>query len=167
MAIDKSGKWWVGSEPADLQEYLTAYTDSQCAYAATSYRPVVCSCGSERFLLDRAGSVTRRTCPACGQFKMVCRKVEDWEESEAEEGVEPYSCIDCASHEANVMVGFANYDDAPGTRRGQVVLRWCSCANAEYWVVSTTARLAERRPPRFTKQCSDQCLWPLVIGYSA
>jgi hypothetical protein len=44
---------------------------------------------------------------------MVCRGVEEWEESEAEEGAEPYSCVDCASQEANVLVGFARYDEAP------------------------------------------------------
>jgi hypothetical protein len=130
MAIDKSGTWWVGSESHDIQEYLTAYTSEDGGYATTSYRPVVCSCGSERFRLDRARSVTRRTCPACGQIKLICHEAEDWEESEADEGSEPYSCIDCASDEVNVMVGFANYGEVPefdGVKWFYVGVRCAGC----------------------------------------
>jgi len=26
MSIDKSSKWWVGTEPEDIKEYLEAYS---------------------------------------------------------------------------------------------------------------------------------------------
>jgi hypothetical protein len=30
MAIDKSGKWWVGTEPQDFKEYLEAFSVGRC-----------------------------------------------------------------------------------------------------------------------------------------
>ena len=111
MAIDSSGQWWVGSAPADIQNYLEAYTRSEGAYPATVCRVVRCHCGSDRFRLERADDATRRTCVACGHIHLICRNAEDWEEAEAEEGVEPYSCIACNAKEANLTVGFASYED--------------------------------------------------------
>jgi hypothetical protein len=111
MAIDDSGQWWVGSEAADIQDYLAALTRSDGGYPSTSYRPIQCNCGSVRFTLDRAGDIARRTCEACGAAKFICRKREDWEEAEAEEGAEPYACVECGTKEANLTVGFAGYED--------------------------------------------------------
>jgi hypothetical protein len=130
MAVDDSGKWWVGSEPANIQEYLEAFTQSEGAYPARLFRLVRCSCGSERFKLERASEVTRRTCASCGYHKYICREAEDWEEAEAEEGTEPYSCVECAAREANIVVGFAVYDDNPqidGVKWFYVGVRCAEC----------------------------------------
>jgi len=62
-------------------------------------------------MLERSGDVARRTCAMCGTSKFVCRESEDWEEAEAEEGVEQYACVECGTKEANLTVGFAGYDD--------------------------------------------------------
>ena len=113
MAISVSDDWWVGSEPADIQDYLEAYTESEGGYLAKMFRQVVCSCGSERFNLERASEITRRVCLSCGDIKFICRKIEDWEEAESFEDVEPYACVDCGEPEANIVVGFARYDENP------------------------------------------------------
>lgn len=110
MAIDDSGKWWIGSEAADIEPYLVAYTQSEGAYPITAYRAVSCSCGSDRFLLERAREVTRRICAACGYSGFICRETEDWEEAEAEESVETYLCVECGSPAAQIGVGFAGYE---------------------------------------------------------
>jgi hypothetical protein len=130
MAIDDSGDWWVGSEPADLQEFLAAFTQSEGGYLAKTFRLVRCSCGSERFKLDRASEVTRRACASCGSAKFICRESEDWEEAEADEGAESYSCVECKSPEANVVVGFAGYDHNPdidGVKWFYVGVRCAEC----------------------------------------
>ena len=110
MAIDDSGEWWVGSEAADIETYLAAYTQSEGAYSTTAYRVIICSCGSDRFSLERASEVTRRRCAACGCSGYICRQAEDWEEAEVEEEVEPYLCVHCGCQEANIGVGFTGYE---------------------------------------------------------
>ena len=50
MAIDTAGKWWVGSSPQDLEEYLRAYSED--SYLATVFRLARCQCGSEIFSLE-------------------------------------------------------------------------------------------------------------------
>jgi hypothetical protein len=114
MAIDDSGEWWVGSEAADIAEYLTAYTCAEGAYPVKACRLIQCPCGSLRFRVARAAEVTRRVCPACRRTKFICRLKGDWEEAEAEEGVESYTCVSCGSKHANIAVGFAGYDQNPG-----------------------------------------------------
>jgi hypothetical protein len=47
VAIDKSGKWWVGDSPEDLHEYLKTYAD----YPMQEFRLAKCTCGSSRFQL--------------------------------------------------------------------------------------------------------------------
>ena len=39
VAIDISGKWWTGSEPADVAEYLRAYTAGQDILMGLPGRP--------------------------------------------------------------------------------------------------------------------------------
>jgi ribosomal protein L37E len=130
MAIDDSGEWRVGSEATDIQEFLAAFTQSEGSYPTKSFRLVRCSCGSERFNLARAAEVTRRTCAACGFATFICRRAEDWEEAEAYDAVEPYSCVECDAKEANVVVGFAGYDENPeidGVKWFYVVVRCAEC----------------------------------------
>ena len=49
MAIDTSGKWWVGSEAADIADYLKAYQAEGHEVNAT--RLCRCHCGSTAFEL--------------------------------------------------------------------------------------------------------------------
>jgi len=130
MAVDDSGQWWVGSEPADIQTFLEAFTQSEGGYPATSFRLVRCLCGSELFRLERASDVTRRTCVSCGHGKFICREAEDWEEAEEEAGTEPYSCVECDAEQANVLIGFAAYEQNPeidGVKWFYVGVRCADC----------------------------------------
>jgi hypothetical protein len=118
VAIDDSGDWWVGSGPADIKEYLAGYTRSEDAYPATAYRAIRCKCGSDRFRFERALSITRRVCAACGDVRYVGRDGSSagWEEAAEDEAPEPYACVDCGCTEANATVGFAGYPEAPAVR---------------------------------------------------
>jgi hypothetical protein len=113
MAIDKSGDWWIGSSPDDIQEFLTEWTTEEDGYVPSVFRRVRCDCGSEEFEFERAGDIVRRTCAKCSSNKFICRTSEDWEEAEEEEGSEPFSCVECDGTKANLVIGFALYDDQP------------------------------------------------------
>jgi len=130
MAIGRSGEWWVGSDLSDVSEFLAAFTQSEDAYPAREFKEVRCPCGSERYRLERAAEVTRRTCAACGSSRVILRTDEDWEEAEVEEGKEPYECAICTCKEANVVVGFAGYDEDPeldGVKWFYVGVRCAAC----------------------------------------
>jgi len=49
MGIDKSGKWWVGTSPSDIKEYLEAYSSE--GYPAQEFRQAKCACGGVTFEL--------------------------------------------------------------------------------------------------------------------
>jgi hypothetical protein len=65
MSIDTTGKWWKGTEPADIREYLVAYTED--GYSVNEFRLARCSCGSDIFNLgaDDDEGVAKRTCLKC------------------------------------------------------------------------------------------------------
>jgi len=69
MTIDTSGKWWKGSGPDDLGEYLRALAPQEIGYALDAVRLARCACGSNTFSLraDRDEGGAERTCQACEQ----------------------------------------------------------------------------------------------------
>jgi hypothetical protein len=100
-----------------LSEYLAHYTATEQAYPATAFHPVSCACGGDRFTLDRAGTVTRRTCAGCGQVRYIDRfgTGEGWLEAvEDQEGEDAYFCEACEGDCAQVCLGFAGYPESPG-----------------------------------------------------
>ena len=100
-----------------LAEYLTYYTTTEQAYTATAFLPVFCSCGHDRFTLDRAGAATRRKCTQCGQVRFINRfgNDESWLESvEDQMSEEAYFCQACGSNQAHVCIGFGGYPESPG-----------------------------------------------------
>ena len=107
MAIDTSGKWWVGQQPEDLQEYLIAYSADN--YPVEQFRLVRCECGSIEFHLeaDDNEGCARRTCVKCKKRHLVCDSDEYWEDAEPE----LCKCVECKSTIVNVGVGFALYED--------------------------------------------------------
>jgi hypothetical protein len=111
LAIDDSGTWWVGSDTGDIEPYLVAYTQPPDGYPITTFHPVRCACGHDRFRLQRAGDIARRSCAACGTVAYTCRQAEDWEEAADEEDPEAYACVECRCEQANVGVGFAGYGE--------------------------------------------------------
>lgn len=109
MAIDTSGKWWIGSDPMDIREYLQAY--SQEGYPTSQFRLCECTCGSKTFKLeaDDNEGAAKRECVKCKKSHFICEGDEYWADAEPE----PWVCIECNSTDANVGIGFAMYADEP------------------------------------------------------
>lgn len=106
MTIDKTGKWWVGTEPADATDYLVAYEAE--GYAVDETRICRCSCGSVTFLLeaDPDEGCARRTCSTCGSVHLICDSAEYWCDANPKQWV----CTECGHQECNVGVGFSLYE---------------------------------------------------------
>lgn len=107
MAIDKLGKWWVGSEPYDIEEYVRAYSSDGCK--TDEFRLAKCACGSTEFGLwaDDNEGVAKRVCGACNTEHFICDSGEFWPDADPEE----YTCVECGSKSANVGVGFSLYPE--------------------------------------------------------
>ncbi len=123
MTIDTSGKWWKGSAPEDLEEYLHAFSGQ--SYPIHEFRLVKCECGCDHFILEADGeeSVARRTCASCGKVHYICDSEEFWEEASPKK----YKCVTCRSPQANVAVGFALYDDKSAVHWLYVGCRCAKC----------------------------------------
>lgn len=106
MTIDTSGKWWVGSAPEDIEQYLIAYTAD--AYPVHEFRLANCACGCADFVLeaDDDEGVARRRCAACEREHLICDSAERWEDGAPEQ----WSC-ECGSRHTNVGVGFSLYPE--------------------------------------------------------
>ena len=109
MAINTSGKWWVGDSPEDIGAYLKAYSSD--AYEVHQFRLAKCTCGSVEFELeaDDDEGVARRTCVSCKKSHHLCDSADYWDEADPE----LWNCVECGSTRANVGVGFSLYDDDP------------------------------------------------------
>jgi hypothetical protein len=111
MAIDKSGKWWIGSDAEDLREYLIAFSED--GYLATEFRMACCACGSNVFHLavDSDEGTAKRSCVDCGGAHFICDSEEFWEDASPKK----WKCIGkCKSKTVDICVGFAlreNRDD--------------------------------------------------------
>jgi len=124
VAIDKTGKWWVGDRPEDVDEYLREYTSD--SYPIKEFRLAKCPCGSVEFGLqaDRDEGVARRSCSACKKAHFICDSEEFWDDA----GPKTWTCVECGSKRANVGVGFSMYDDDPtGVRWVYVGERCAQC----------------------------------------
>ena len=106
VTIDDSGKWWVGSEPQDLEAYLKALCEE--GYGVQAFRLARCTCGSERFKVkaDRDEGAAQWTCVACSAQNLVCDSADAWDDAKPK----AWSCVECRSKEANVGCGFALLD---------------------------------------------------------
>ena len=122
MAIDTSGKWWVGSSPQDLEEYLRAYSEG--SYPTKLFRLAICACGSDVFSLeaDDDEGVARRTCAKCGTAHFICESGEFWKDAKPDR----FQCVECGGCNCNVGVGFALYDDSPSAIKWLYVGERCS-----------------------------------------
>ena len=105
MTIDTSGKFWTGSESADLDEYLRALTAQ--SYAADRVVHARCACGSDRFMsVDADEGCAQRTCTACKQKHLICDSADSWADASAK----PVKCP-CGGKEFEVAVAFSHRDD--------------------------------------------------------
>jgi hypothetical protein len=108
MAIDTSGKWWVGSEPGDLTEYLEALSGS--SYKISEFRLSQCQCGGLRFKLSVQvdDGIARRTCESCKAEHFICDSEQYFKKGMR---LKRFRCVTCKSDIANIGVGFALYED--------------------------------------------------------
>jgi len=121
VTIDTSGKWWVGTEPADVREYLEAYTED--SYEADEIRMAKCACGSQVFSLEFDSGEAKRVCIQCGKPHYICDSEKYWDEAEAK----LLRCTECKSEEFNVGVGFSLYEEDDGVRWLYVGERCAQC----------------------------------------
>jgi hypothetical protein len=119
VAIDTSRKWWVGSEAADVADYLAAYKAE--GYDVHEVRLCKCHCGSISFTLeaDRDEGCARRTCAVCCSKHFICDSAEFWEEAEPES----WKCSECQGDTCNLGVGFSLYEPKKGR---DADVRWVS-----------------------------------------
>jgi hypothetical protein len=105
MAIDRSGKWWMGSQPEDLKAYLEALSAN--SYPVHEFHLSKCTCGCVVFRLhaDDASGVARRTCVYCKREWYIGDSEEFWGEAEPE----LWECTECGSKSANIGVGYSLY----------------------------------------------------------
>ena len=123
MSIDTSGKWWIGSEPADIRGFLEVYAPE--GYEVHDFRLAACPCGSDSFHLDADDNegVAKRSCVKCSAEHFLCDSEEYWDEARPEH----WKCVDCDSEETNVGVGFSLYEDDQEIRWLYVGCRCAKC----------------------------------------
>jgi hypothetical protein len=121
MTIDKTGNWWVGTEPEDTAEYLVAYRAE--GYAIDETRICRCACGSVTFSLqaDPDEGCAKRTCVACNATHFICDSAEYWSEASPQ----PWACASCGNQKCNLGVGFSLYEEEDQRRD----VRWISVGN--------------------------------------
>jgi hypothetical protein len=107
MTIDTSGKWWVGSEPSDIGEYLMAYAADNAP--VSEFRLSKCACSSVSFFLDADDDegCAKRVCTECSREHLICDSAEYWDEASPKH----WRCTECGGEQANVGVAFSLYDD--------------------------------------------------------
>jgi hypothetical protein len=123
MTIDTSGKWWVGSAPADIEEYLKAFKAE--GYEVDRFKLARCECGEDRFRLDVDDDegAARRVCPACNTVGFVGDSDRYFANT-----TESFKCIECGASTCNVGVGFSLYaSDSADVRWLSVGVRCSQC----------------------------------------
>jgi hypothetical protein len=119
VAIDTSGKWWVGSEATDIADYLIAYKAE--GYEVHATRLCKCRCGSTAFELeaDQEEGCAQRTCAVCRIKHLVCDSTNYWEDAQPQS----WTCTECQCKTCNLTVGFSLHEKEKGQ---QPDVRWVS-----------------------------------------
>ncbi len=113
MSIDTSGKWWKGSTPEDVDEYLQALSSG--SNAVSDFRLSRCACGGNAFRLEVEcdEGIAKRTCASCGMEHLIGDSAENFEPRMR---LKKFKCICKKSDIANVGVGFSRYERSEGVR---------------------------------------------------
>ena len=119
MAIDTSGKWWVGSEATDIADYLMAYKAD--GYEVHATRLCKCRCRSTAYELeaDQEEGCAQRTCAVCRIKHLVCDSANYWEDAQPQS----WTCTECQCRTCNLTVGFSLHEKEKGQ---QPDVRWVS-----------------------------------------
>jgi hypothetical protein len=107
MTIDRSGASWIGTSPADIDEYLTAFTSD--GYPATRVIHASCStCQGTAFriLVDDEEGCAERICVTCKDQRLLIDSGDTVDGAELEGAECP-----CGGEIFNAAVGFALRDD--------------------------------------------------------
>lgn len=107
MSIDKSGKWWRGSDASDIDEYLFAYTaDGHPVTRVVHARCSECGGGTFSLRVDADEGCAERSCVACGVKVLMLDSADALEDADMTK-------LRCRpGHTAfNLAVGFAYRDD--------------------------------------------------------
>jgi hypothetical protein len=109
MSINKQGKFWIGSEASDIDEYLRAYASD--GYGVHEIRRCRCACGNDVFQVEAsaADAVARRTCNRCGHVHFMFDSAKSWDDTEDEPQL--LRCTECGATDANIGVGFSLYQE--------------------------------------------------------
>jgi hypothetical protein len=110
MAMDRSGRWWIGEDVAGVEEYLREYTAD--GYPAEEIRQCTCgTCGGRVFGLrgDVDEGSARRTCRNCGAKHFIADSAETWPQSSPRTS----TCV-CGSNSFNLAVAYAREHTAAG-----------------------------------------------------
>lgn len=113
--IDKTGAWWVGSDFADLAEYLRGYTSAN--YPAERIEQSTCECGGASFRLhfDDDEGCAERACAVCGASASIADSNEYGDDAEPDDAQCP-----CGGEIFELGVGFSLRDDGD--------IRWITVA---------------------------------------
>lgn len=112
--IDKTKKYWTGSNENDIDEWLKLYVENEI-----DIKPVICNdCHNTEFEIkvDQDEGAIQVKCTKCGKIKLLLNSEEVWEFCEPKQG----KCS-CKSKKFNVRVGFQ--------RRLNGVVKWVYIGN--------------------------------------
>jgi hypothetical protein len=106
MTIDTSGKWWKGTEFADIDEYLRGFTAD--GYPAHEIVQSICGCGHTVFRLegDRDAGCACRTCVGCKTVSFIGDSGMYWDEAD----ITKFSCR-CRARQFEMGVAFSRHED--------------------------------------------------------
>jgi hypothetical protein len=81
VTIDTSGKWWKGTEYADIETYLRELKPG--GYPVDRVIQATCACGGTAFAIkvDQDEELAQTSCAACGKTAFVSDSGEHWSEA--------------------------------------------------------------------------------------
>ena len=116
MSIDDSGEYWIGSEAADLDEYLRAYSASDNLVDRIVHPKCACGNATFRVRVDSEEGCAQRICSTCESERLVCDSGEHLNDADPEEGICP-----CGANVFELAVGFSH-------RKSGGALKWITLA---------------------------------------
>jgi hypothetical protein len=119
MAIDRTGEWWLGTDAADIDEFIHAFSES--GYLASKVVRAQCSgCSGTTFrvAVDDDEGFVERCCVACGSRTAILDSEDVREDAEPDDVACP-----CGNKVFEVAVGFALRDNSRDVKWVYVGLR--------------------------------------------
>ena len=108
MTINRSRNWWTGTEAADIDDYLAAYS-AAAEYPTGRVIHIKCGdCRADTFTVrvDDEEGCAERTCTSCGAASLIFDSRDTLDQSELEGAACP-----CGGEVFNAAAGFALRED--------------------------------------------------------